>query len=54
MYSYRWFANKASGVECVETLEEATERFALDRLIHGAFYFEVRLRSTNELVLEGR
>lgn len=53
MYSLYWFACKCSGCGCVETLDEAKERFALIKTVFGAYRYEVRLRETNELVLEG-
>lgn len=53
MYSLNWFACKCSGGECVETLDEAKEKFALVKAVFGAYRYEVRLRATNELVLKG-
>lgn len=53
MYSYTWFACRASGGGCVETLEEAKERFVNDKVIFGAYRYEVHLRNTGELILKG-
>lgn len=53
MYSFDWFACGCRGGECVETLEEAKERFAFVKTVFGAYRYEVRLRATNELVLKG-
>lgn len=53
MYSLLWFACKCNGSECVETIEEAKERFALIKEVFGAYRYEIRIRATYELVLKG-
>ena len=53
MYSFIWFACHASGRECVESLEEAKEKFAFYKKISNAYRYEVRLRQTGELVYKG-
>jgi hypothetical protein len=53
MYKLYWVACKCNGSECVETLDEAKERFASIKTVFGAYRYEVRLRATNELVLKG-
>lgn len=53
MYIYNWFACRANGSECVESLEEAKEKFAFDKTIFGAYRYEVRLRQTGELIYKG-
>ena len=53
MYNLRWFSCKCNGSDCVETLDEAKERFASVKEVFGAYRYEIRLRQTNELILKG-
>lgn len=53
MYNLIWYACKCRGGECVETLDEAKEKFAFIKKVFGAYRYEVYLRATNELVLKG-